>query len=252
MMSGNLYIISGASGSGKTTLLNGICGSSMGNELKIVKAPKYSERKRRDDDDDIIHVPEIKVGGYDIAYMINSIKYGIKTEEIVEILNNGMNALIVLSDFRIIRRMKEKFGKRTKTVYISSDIDPETLQTIQEQRHMFSPDQNQKKKLFKQFRRLNAASRLGLWRKVFACVGELNKEWKRNIPDAVSTEIRTAKIRAFHTRYIDNLEIFDHVILNYNNRLEEIVMQMKNIIENKGIDSKQENNTKKRQASRIL
>lgn len=232
-MSGYLYIISGASGCGKTTLINNICSNKLNKQLKTIKAPKYSEREVRDKDDDIIHDPKIEIGEYDIAYFMNGNKYGIKINEIVELLDKGLNPFIILSDLRVVRRLKSILGNRLVTLYIASAIDTKRLQMIQEKRHHFSPTVEQQKKLARQFNRLNSAARLSLWRRVFECISELNNDWNQFIPEAESTEIRIQRIRAFHTRYNDNLELFDHVILNYTeNKPSEMTDQVANILKN--------------------
>jgi len=232
-MSGYLYIISGAAGCGKTTLLNSICSSEISKKYKTVKAPKYSEREVRDKDDDIIQDKNIIIGEYDIAYFMNNNKYGIKINEITKLLNKGLNPLIILSDLRVVRHIKSILGDRVKSLYIASSIDTKRLKTIQEKRHHFSPTVDQKKKLAHQFNRLNSAARLSLWRRVFECISELNNDWNQFIPEAQSTEIRVQRIRSFHTRYIDNLELFDHVILNYTEKKPiEMNDQVLNILKN--------------------
>lgn len=116
MDKGYLFIISGPSGSGKTSLIKEICQVS---EENII-APKYSTRKRRQGFDDIISVDNIEVGPYDIVYALNGRRYGIKAEDINKIINSGKNAFIVLSDFRIIKRVKLLFPERAKAIFISS------------------------------------------------------------------------------------------------------------------------------------
>ncbi|MBN2228123.1 MAG: hypothetical protein JW779_00920 [Candidatus Thorarchaeota archaeon] len=233
-MNGFLYILTGPSGCGKTTLLNSICSNSVDDvdpTTRAIKAPKYSERPRRDEYDDIIHDPAIEIGEYDIAYFINGRKYGIKIQEIKKLLDQGLNAFIILSDFRVIRRLKDTLKDRIRSIYISSAINREKLEKIQAERYNFSPDLKQAKLLARQFARLNSAARIEAWHQVFEVVGEFNQDWKNYIPEAQSTEIRTQRIRSFHTRYIDNLHLFDHVILNHTeNKSEEMTEQARNLI----------------------
>lgn len=233
-MHGKLYILSGASGSGKTTLLNNICGigcAPFDDSLEAVRAPKYSERKRRNENDDIIHVERVDLDNFDLAYVINNTRYGLRYNEILELLATGRDAFIVLSDFRVVRRVKDALGDKARAIYISSAIDADRLRRIQQERHGFSPDENQKKILAYHFARAGAAARLDWWDKVSKCVGELEADWRAYATDARSTEIRAEKIRTFHIKYIEHINLFDHVILNYTeDKPEEMSEQARSIL----------------------
>lgn len=233
-MSGRLYTLTGSSGSGKTTLLNLALEEPYASKLSVTKAPKYSSREQRDANDDVIHDVNLLKGAtadFDVLYYLNGNTYGLKTSEIFELLDSGRNAVIILSDLRVVRRLKRIFGSKMRSIYVASAIDPEKLRAIQEQRHVFAPEPQEQAQLARQFARLNSAARLGLWRRVFECVGELNREWKSYIPEAESTEIRAQRIRAFHTRYVDNIALFDNVILNYTEGCpEEMLVQFSNLL----------------------
>ncbi len=229
-MKGNLYILSGASGSGKTTLLNIIVSKEL-----VVKAPKYSERTVRklidgidDPEDDIIHIDDITSSNCDIKYVINGKYYGIKTKEIIEILNSNRDCAVIISDLRIVQELKEKINESAISIYISSNISPDELNSIHNERHPFHPSKAQIKKLELQFSRLTSATNLQVWEKVVECMRELLDEWDDYLPESKSIKIRTDKIRLFHNRYIDNIEKFDHVILNYDSK-KNLFQQFSNI-----------------------
>jgi guanylate kinase len=240
MASGTLYILSGASGCGKTTLLNDICGvgrAQFDPALNAVRAPKYSERPRRNELDDITQLSKITLDTVDVAYVINNTKYGLRLDEITELLERGQNAFIVLSDFRVVRRVKAKLGDRAKAVYVSSAIDPDRLRRIQEERLGFRPDEDQKRILAYHFARASAAARLNWWDRVSQCVSDLETDWRAYAVDSRSTEIRAQKIRAFHIRYIEHLYVFDHVVLNYTEDApEEMSEQLRSIVNTKDAD----------------
>lgn len=235
-MKPHLYVLSGASGCGKTTLLNQLCPSdgSVHPELRTVRAPKFSERAVRTAGpivDDVIHVDRITATDFDVTYVINNNRYAIRTADIQNLLDQNLNPVIILSDFRVIRQLRDHFGATLRALYVSSAIDPAQLRRIQRERQGFSPDETQKAVLSHHFHRVSAAARLGWWDRVSDCVGKLEEDWRAYAKDAVSTEVRAQRIRAFHIRYVDYLDLFDHVVLNYTeDQPTEMFDQVRTII----------------------
>lgn len=213
-MTGRLYILTGASGSGKTELLNNLQKKS---EFNIVKANKYSTRARRNDNDDVIHSATIDSTTFDLVYNLNNVRYGIKFSDIEEQLENGKNVFIILSYIRVVKKLKLKFQDNVTVIYISSAVDSERLNKIHTDRYIgtFEPNEEQNLKLWGQFKRLKSSVELQNWKMLFSCMAELNNDWKQFLPLNESLEVRTVKLRDFHKSYLDNIHIFDHVILNY-------------------------------------
>lgn len=230
-MFGQLYIISGASGSGKTTLLNQLVDKGL-----VTKAPKYSERptrmledgKTKDPYDDIIHVPDLLKTECDVRYIINGRYYGINTKEITKLLEASVDCAVILSDLRVVNELKKHIGNKAVSIYISSNISPERLNEIHTKRHPFIPSHEQELKLNSQFSRLSSAVRLKSWNGVTNCMRELLDDWQDYLPESKSVKIRAEKIRLFHNRYIDNIALFDFVILNYY-EAEQMMKQFINI-----------------------
>jgi len=212
-MTARLFIISGASGSGKTTLLEQVLREG---DCYSAAATKYTERPPRVNEfDDTKHVASIDDAQCDVRYVINGFKYGLRIADVDAQLASGVNVAVILSDFRVIRRLKERFGFRAVALYVSSEIDPAKLLKIHGQRHQFSPTDEQKSSLYRQFSRLKSAAELQTWNRVFEFASDFVEAWREYIPDSKSAQIRTQKIRTFHDRYIENIALFDHVILNY-------------------------------------
>ena len=230
---GRIFILSGASGCGKSTLLSSLLKHSEAAHLSLEKVSKYSNRTRRENDphDDIIHEPEITSQKFDFAYFLNRTTYAIKTAEIEERLETGKNLLVILSDFLVVERLKKRFPKETIAIYISSAIDPTKLGEIQQGRRNFLPDQSQQEQLRESFARLQSGARLGLWERVYKDAVGFSDVWKQFMPETDITRIRQDNIRSFHTRYIDNIALFNHVVLNYaEGKPQDMVRQALSII----------------------
>ncbi len=210
-MSGKVFILSGASGSGKSTLMQRMCERYP----DVVIAPKYTTRPRREQWDDIIPVNDIDSNNYDIAYFLNKSQYGIRANEVLGIINSGNDAMIVLSDFRVIQRLKETLGENAVAIYISSPIDRHRLMELQSERHQLKPTKGREAVLGNRFMCLRSAQRLQNWNLVNNLITEIVKEWRQAVPEMDSAEVRAEKIRTLHIRYVDNLQLFDHIILNY-------------------------------------
>ncbi len=210
-----LFVITGASGCGKTTLLNSLIANK---DLNIIKAPKYSNRIKRDDNDDIIYAPIITKDTYDLVYKLNEKTYGIKLNELKSLMEKGKNLIIILSDVRVLTRLKRELKEIVVSLYISSAIDHDLIAKIQRDRYGkdFKISKDDSDKLYIQYLKLKSAAELEDWGRLFECMGELTDDWNKYIPEKNSTEIRKNKIRDFHKTYIDNISLFDHVILNHN------------------------------------
>ena len=229
-----MYILTGASGSGKTELLINLLKEK---DLNIEKAPKYASREKRNSNDDINHADDIEVGKYDVVYNLNKERYGIIFSEIDKLIEEGKNVFIILSYIRVVKELKERFQNKVTVIYISSAIDVERLKKIQFDRYKasFKPDEEQTRRLELQFKRLKSATNIAKWDSLFECMNELNEDWKTVLPMFESTEVRASKIRDFHKTYLDNIHVFDHVILNYKIDTGDIkgfdmVRQARNII----------------------
>jgi len=168
-------------------------------------------------------------GCIDIAYALNKGQYGICTENIWHELRSEKNVITVLSDFRIINRLKSIFKENIIVSYIASAVDSAKLEKIQVGR--LGIDENKEKILCRKVDRLNSAVRIKKWEQVANWIYELNKDWEEVKPDAESTAIRAERIKTFHTRYVDNITLFDYTILNYNEgHPEDMTVQFNNIL----------------------
>ena len=255
LVKGHLYIVSGPSTCGKTTLVNSLNAEPLKSILNVELAPKFSTRKERIEpgvEDDVTQlfdsegIPQIRLGaidhydqcgypvdlgdGLDVAYLINKNTYAVSSSLIKKQIDADKNVFIVASDFRVIRALKSIFGARASTLYIAAAVTKESLEKTQAKRGLDLPEQA-KTVLSKRIRKLKAASHLNRWQRIADELIELVNYWNKNKPGGESTEARAERISTFHARYIDNMTLFDHVILNFNEgKPEQMTLQVKNLI----------------------
>ena len=174
-MSGHLFILSGASGSGKSTLLNSIMDRYPND---YVRAIKYSTRKSRGEDDDIEHTANITEIDQNVPYAMNDDYYAINTNVILQQLNAGKNALIIISDLRVVRKLKSILGDKCSAIYISSFIDATDLAKVNAERHDNLLDQSKIDEINRMLNQLKSAQRLEDWSLISSMINDLNKIFK--------------------------------------------------------------------------
>ena len=191
-MSARLYIISGSSGSGKTELLSLIQNQAT---FKAVVAPKYSTRsERKGEFDDIRHVDGINDEEYTFVYPMNNYTYGIKAEEITDLIGQGYNVFIILSDLRIVEEVKQFFGSIAVSLYIFRNLSADQLEKVLEEREMA--------------RGINQVDTVPLERQ---------------------RQTRLNRLYFIQRKYVDNITLFDHIILNIR-KPQDMLQQVTNLV----------------------
>lgn len=191
-MSARLCIISGSSGSGKTELLGLIQNQAT---FKAVLAPKYSTRDERNGEfDDIRHVDRINDEEYTFVYPMNNYTYGIKAEEITDLLGRGYNVFIILSDLRIVEEVKQFFGSIAVSLYIFRNLSADQLEKVLEEREMA--------------RGINQVDTVPLERQ---------------------RQTRLNRLYFIQRKYVDNITLFDHIILNIREP-RDMLQQVANLV----------------------
>jgi guanylate kinase len=192
-MVSRIYILSGGSGSGKTELLNSMLKSRP--EFAITP-PKYSNREKRNKDDDIntISLDDFNDRAYTFVYSMNNNIYGFKAAEIIDCLKQGKSVFIIISDLRIIEEFKQHFGSLVSVIYIFRNISEDELNAILERRE------------------------------------SENNKYADEILKDTENKIRKNRLYLIQRQYVENIALFDHVILNRANKKEEMYEQLNNIV----------------------
>jgi len=192
-MANKIYILSGGPGAGKTELLNAIIKKDSNTSIT---PPKYSDRKKRSSGDDIITIAtdDFNKEEYTFVYSMNNNIYGFKSIDIIECLKKRKNVFIIISDFRTIEEFKKYFGSLVSSIYIFRNMNEEELNEILEKRH------------------------------------KVNANNQADIEDDTENKIRKNRLYFIQRQYVENIALFDHIILNRTNKQDEMYEQLKNIV----------------------
>ena len=195
-MANRIYILSGGSGAGKTVLLNSILEK---NPNTSITPPKYSDREKRNSDDDIktIATDDFNKEEYTFVYSMNNHTYGFRSVDIIDCLKKGKNVFIIISDLRIIKDFKKYFGSLVTVIYIFRNMSESDLNKILETRNK----QNEEK----------------------------NKQ--TDISKDTENKIRKSRLYLIQRQYVENIALFDYVILNRTNKQKEMFEQLLNIVD---------------------
>lgn len=193
-MPARIYVLSGGPGSGKTELLNMIRSDET---LLPIIPPKYSDRLQRDPFDDIITVSssdDFNEEQYTFVYSMNNKIYGFKAEDIINCLKQGRNVFFIMSDIRVIDEIKKYFGAYVSVVYVFRNMTDEEFDSILDERDA------------------------------------KGREEKQAIADDTERKIRKNRLYLIQRQYVENISLFDHVILNRKDKSSEMLVQVQNIV----------------------
>lgn len=144
------------------------------NDFKPIMIKKYTTREERQSDDDVICVAEIP-RKCDLVYEQYGVRYGMETKGLYRLLEDGCTPIVVINDIRAVEDIKSVLGSLVYSIF--------------------------------------------MYRKP-ALYDEFYKEEKERYPDKVNEDIeknartRYEKAQAIYRIYIENIDLFDKVILN--------------------------------------
>ncbi|MBL4941862.1 MAG: hypothetical protein JKY81_09385 [Colwellia sp.] len=120
-----IFLIVGVPGSGKDVLIQAV------NDMGVLHArivPKHTSRERQSDDGNEMICSDdndYDLAGCDITYENYENKYGIKSFDIWNNINDEVAQVIVVSNIRAINKLLAMFGSVIKIVFIHSSLNVE-------------------------------------------------------------------------------------------------------------------------------
>lgn len=144
------------------------------NDFKPIMIKKYTTREKRESDDDVECMDRIP-RECNLVYEQYGVRYGMKTEELYRLLEEERTPIVVVNDIRAVEDIKSLLGSLVYSIF--------------------------------------------MYRKP-ALYDEFYKEEKERYPDKMNEDIeknarvRYEKAQAIYRIYIENINLFDKVILN--------------------------------------
>ncbi|MCP3957993.1 MAG: hypothetical protein GY719_09085 [bacterium] len=158
-------------------------------DLRPAAVPKYTSRAWRGPDDDSEQHDEINDQDFEFTYPYNENRYGLQAGDIRDILSQGFNAFVAVSPPRIVRSIKKLLGPLAVSLYLHSDRAERNLEETVRERRPH----------------------------------ESADELERKV------RAKTINLRLRHRQYVDNIALYDHVLLNTSSR-RVLLKQAKSVI----------------------
>lgn len=184
-----IITLTGPAHCGKSTICNMFM-DARNDFFDPVQIPKYTTRPPRKNDEDVICVNKIP-GQCDLVYEQYGVRYGIELETLYKHLEEGKSPIIVLNDIRAVEDMKLTFGNLVLSLFL--------YRTAADYDEFYREESERAK--------LNIA--------------------EEEIQQTART--RYEKAQAIYRIYIENITLFDKVIVNAFDR-KYTKIQVDNII----------------------
>lgn len=139
-----------------------------------IMVKKYTTRAQRDNDDDVICVSRIPKG-CDLVYEQYGVRYGMMMEDLYKYLEAGETPIVVINDIRAVEDIKSVFGSLVYSVFLYRKAATYDEFYAEEKERYFKKSKEE-------------------------------IEW--------NARTRFEKAQAIYRIYIENIQLFDKVILN--------------------------------------
>lgn len=163
-----------------------------GNGFYPITIPKYTTRMKRKNDDDVICVEKIP-SQCDLVYEQYGVRYGVELKGLYKKLEEGYTPIIVINDIRAVEDLKAVLGSLVYSIFLY-----------------------RKPAVYEEF-----------------LDEERERATENSTKDYIEKNARTRyeKAQAIYRIYIENIQLFDKVILN-TSKEEDTLLQVKCIVEN--------------------
>lgn len=112
----HIITLTGTAHCGKS-LIGGIFMKYEDEYFKPIRVAKYTTRKPRANDEDVECVPKIP-RECDLVYEQYGVRYGIQLEELYSYLEEGKTPIIVINDVRAVEDLKSVFGSLVRSIFL--------------------------------------------------------------------------------------------------------------------------------------
>ena len=163
-----------------------------GNGFYPISIPKYTTRMKRKNDEDVVCVEKIP-SRCDLVYEQYGVRYGVELKGLYERLEEGYTPIIVINDIRAVEDLKAILGRLVYSIFLY-----------------------RKPAVYEEF-----------------LDEERERATENSTKDYIEKNARTRyeKAQAIYRIYIENIQLFDKVILNTSKK-EDTLLQVKCIVEN--------------------
>ena len=190
----NIITLTGASRCGKSFIRN-LFLEAKNEVFNPILFIKETTRPARANDDDVIHRDRISEK-CDFVYEQYGVRYGFSFDELYDHLQKGESPIVVVNDIRAVEDLRVAVGEQVVSLFIYRQ--PPKLQDFIDEELKRLKDKN------------NESDR--------------EKAIK-------AAHVRMEKAVAIHRIYIENIYLFDNVILNITNEVEKTRQQVLHIVE---------------------
>ncbi len=189
----NIITLTGASHCGKSFVRNLFLETRNG-IFKPVLFKKETTRQARANDDDVVHVDKINKN-CDFVYEQYGVRYGFSFDKLYEHLKHGESPIIVVNDVRAVEDLRTAVGRQVISIFIYRR-PPQLNDFISEELFRLKDKENEKE--------------------------------IQNAQNAA--RIRQDKAVAIHRIYIENIHLFDNVVLNISGEQNKTRQQVNHIV----------------------